>query len=159
MLRKAYLNAMKGLEDGLSVRDIAVFGLATCFAVEQVKAVQIRVEALDFDNVPVRALDEDIGEGDVIGVVERIKDHPPEAQVRDVMTPLSESMLVAGSQSLVRFLPRIADREYRLVVEEQRIMGVVTPSDVVQLPVRLLVFASLIHLEETMANVLRWRTK
>ena len=28
-----------------------------------------------------------------------------------------------------------------------------------QLPVRLLVFAILIHLEETMANVIRWKAK
>jgi hypothetical protein len=63
-----------------------------------------------------------------------------------VVTPLAESMLVAGSLSLVAFLPRIADRDYRLVLERERIMGVVTPSDVVQLPVRLLVFALLISL-------------
>jgi hypothetical protein len=158
VLRKAYLNAMKGLENGLSVRDIAVFGLADCLPEERVGSVQQRVALHDFDNVPVREADARADAGEVVGVVENIKGHPPAALVRDVMTPLSESMLVAGALSLVRFLPRIADREYRLVVEEHRIVGVVTPSDVVQLPVRLLVFASLIHLEETMANVLRWAT-
>jgi hypothetical protein len=72
------------------------------------------------------------------------------------MTPLTESMLVSGAVPLPRFVPTIADREYRLVMVESSIVGVVTPSDVVQLPVRLLVFATLVHLEETVANVVRW---
>jgi hypothetical protein len=85
-------------------------------------------------------------DGDIVGVVEGIKHQPPETMAATVVTPLAESMLVAGSLSLVAFLPRIADRDYRLVLERERIIRVVTPSDVVQLPVRLLVFALLISL-------------
>jgi hypothetical protein len=150
VLRKAYLNAMKGLEAGLKVRDIAVFDLSDCAPDERVGVVRGRVDRYDFDNVPVR----DTG---IIGVLEDIKTYSPDDRVRDVMTPLAEPMLIAGSLSLVSFLPRIAERPYRLVVDEEHIGGVVTPSDVVQLPVRLLVFTLLVHLEETMRDLIRYR--
>ena len=153
MLRKSYLNTMKGLEEGLTVRDIAVFGLETCGPDERVEAVRRRANRFDFDNLPVRA--GDIDSGPIVGVVEGIKNQP-DTTVQEVMTPLAEPMLIAGSVSLVRFLPTIADRDYRLVIEHSRIMGVITPSDVVQLPVRLFVFARLIHLEETMRNLILW---
>jgi hypothetical protein len=112
--------------------------------------VRARVDPYDFDNVPVR-------DGGIVGVVESIKTFGPDERVEDVMEHLAEPMLVAGSLSLISFLPRIADREYRLVVDEERIRGVVTPSDVVQLPVRLLVFTLLVHLEETMRNLIRYK--
>jgi hypothetical protein len=157
VLRRGYLNAMRGLEAGLSVRDIAVFSLLTCNEGEQITRLQDRVAPYDFDNVPVHVDCPPPFDRDVVGVVEDVKAQPTDAVAREVMTPLSEGMLISGAVSLVRFLPRIADRKYRLVVEDERIMGLVTPSDVVQLPVRLLVFASLTHLEETMTNVLRWK--
>jgi hypothetical protein len=86
---------MKGLEAGLYVRDIAVFGLSTCGPGERIGAVRARVDRFDFDNVPVKSRD-------VIGVVENIKCKPRDAHVRDVMAPLAESMLIAGALSLVR---------------------------------------------------------
>jgi hypothetical protein len=147
---------MRGLEAGLTVKDIAVFGLSTCGGDETIDGVRLRVDAYDFDNVPVR--EGDIDNGPIVGMVEEIKTHPRDALVGDVMKPLAESMLIAGDVPLVHLLPNIPDREYRLVLEGSRVMGVVTPSDVVQLPVRLLVFALLIHLEETMSNVIRAHT-
>jgi hypothetical protein len=140
---------MRGLEEGLRVADIAVFDLLTCEPTDRIADVLSRVARFDFDNVPVR-------DGEcVIGVVEDIKRQSPAAEVEDVRAPLAESMLVAGSTSLRAFLPRIADRPYRLVVSEGGIAGVVTPSDVVQLPVRLLVFALIAHLEEVMRAAIR----
>ena len=150
MLRKAYLNAMKGLEAGLKVRDIAVFDLSDCVPEERIGVVRGRVDRYDFDNVPVR-------DNGIVGVVEDIKNYDPDDRVGDVMRPLAEPMLIAGSVSLVSFLPRIAEQPYRLVVDAERIDAVVTPSDVVQLPVRLLVFTLLVHLEETMRDLIRYR--
>jgi CBS domain-containing protein len=157
MLRKAYLNTMQGLEAGLKVRDIAVFGLTTCWPDETVETVLRRVAPFDFDNVPVRNRVEDNGDGPVVGVVETVSSFDPGELVADCMRPLQEPMLISGSVSLVEILPRIAERPYRLVLEGERVMGVVTPSDVVQLPVRLLVFTLLVHLEETMRSLIRWR--
>ena len=71
------------------------------------------------------------------------------------MNALQEPVLIAGTTSLVEFLPRIAERPYRLVLEGERVTGVVTPSDVVELPVRLLVFTLLLHLEEVMRSLIR----
>lgn len=149
MLRLSYVNTMRGLEDGLRVADIAVFDLLTCEPDERIRDVRERVGRLDFDNVPVRE------NGSIVGVVEGIKDFKPDATVGSVRAPLSEFMLIAGSASLRSFLPRINDRSYKLVVDDTGIQGVVTPSDVVQLPVRLLVFALLAHLEELMRASIR----
>ena len=67
MLRKAYLNAMEGLETGLTVRDIAVFGLSDCHPDERIGIVRGRVDRYDFDNVPYAKMAS-------LGVVENIKD-------------------------------------------------------------------------------------
>lgn len=149
MLRLSYVNTMRGLEDGLHVADIAVFDLLTCEPDERISEVRQRVGKLDFDNVPVRE------NGSIVGVVEGIKGFKPNATAGSVRQPLSETMLIAGSVSLRSFLPHINDRPYRLVVDANGIQGVVTPSDVVQLPVRLLVFALLAHLEELMRASIR----
>ena len=106
MLRKAYLNAMKGLETGLTVRDIAAFGLSDCHPDERIGIVRGRVDRYDFDNVPVR-------KDGIVGVVENIKDVDIDETAGKVMTPLSEPMLIAGSVSLVSFLPRIEERGRR----------------------------------------------
>lgn len=126
-----------------------MFELDVCAPTERVRDVAARVKRFDFDNVPVRE------DGSVKGVVENMKTLDPDSVVARVMRPLSEDMLIAGAVSLVSFLPKIADRPYRLVVGDSGIRGVVTPSDVVQLPVRLLVFALLAHLEELMRAVIR----
>ena len=149
MLRLSYLNTMRGLEDGLRVADIAVFDLETCTEDERIRDVLARVGRFDFDNVPVRR------DASIVSVVEDITGYRPETQVAAVATQLSEEMLVAGSMSLRNYLPAIATRPYRLVVGDSGISGVVTPSDVVQLPVRLLVFALVAHLEEVMRAVIR----
>jgi hypothetical protein len=149
MLRLSYVNTMRGLESGLRVQDIAVFDLQTCHVDETIGQVQRRVARFGFDNVPVRR------DGVIVGVVENIRELDPEASPESCATPLSEHMLIAGSVPLKQFLPRIADRAYRLVISENGISGVVTPSDVVQLPVRLLVFALVAHLEELMRTAIR----
>src|SRR4051794_5049764 len=149
MLRASYLNTMRGLEHGLCVGDIAVFELETCSPDERVADVQRRVRRFDFDNVPIRQ------NKTITGVVEEIKAFSEHELVGEVATPLSEQMLVAASVPLTSFLPTINQQPYRLVVAEAGIKGLVTPSDVVQLPVRLLVFALLAHLEELMRAAIR----
>jgi hypothetical protein len=139
---------MRGLEDGLRVADIAVFELETCEPNESIADVRSRARRFDLDNIPVR------DKGTIVGVVEDVKSYRTDVSAASVAAPLTEAMLVAGSKSLLSFLPTIADRPYQLVMDESRIGGVVTPSDVVQLPVRLLVFALLAHIEELMrANI------
>jgi predicted transcriptional regulator len=148
VLRQSYLNTMRGLEGGLRVADIAVYELETCEPNESIADVRRRARRFDLDNIPVRDT------GTIVGVVEDIKSYRTDVSAASVAAPLTEAMLVAGSRSLLGFLPTIADREYRLVIDDSGIRGVVTPSDVVQLPVRLLIFALLAHLEELMrANI------
>jgi hypothetical protein len=64
MLRRSYLNTMRGLEDGLKVTDIAVFELETCDADESLAEVRRRTDRFDLDNIPVRQ------DGTIVSVVE-----------------------------------------------------------------------------------------
>jgi hypothetical protein len=146
----AFEKTMRGLETGLRVRDIAVVDdVMVCSKWERIDDVRKRADPFDFDNIPVR--DAEV----ITHVVENLKSHPRDAYVEDRATPLTEEMLVTAGEPLVSFLPTIASPRYRLVVDGRRITGVVTASDVTQLPVRLLVFALLTHLEQTMLAAIR----
>ena len=51
---------------------------------------------------------------------------------------------------------RIADASpYRLVIRETEVSGIVTRSDLLKLPVRVLTFGTITHLENLMAEVIR----
>jgi hypothetical protein len=65
-----------------------------------------------------------------------------------------DGLLVASDEPLKRFIPLLVESPYRLVVRGTRIEGIVTNSDVHKLPVRLLAFALVTHLEMTMADVI-----
>jgi hypothetical protein len=138
---------MKGLETGLNVGDIATYGFLFCGADEDAAEVMGRPDYLPFDCVPVR--DEDR----VVGVLERNGRVAPGA-ARENMRRLDDGLLVSSDEPLKRFLPLLVDCPHRLVVRGARIEGIVTSSDVHKLPVRLLAFALVTHLEMTMAAVI-----
>ena len=74
---------------------------------------------------------------------------------RNVMRGLDDSMLVSAEECLPKFLPFLQDCPYRLVVKGTEIQGIVTLSDVAKLPVRLMAFTLVTHLEMLMARVIR----
>ena len=74
--------------------------------------------------------------------------------VHDAMFPLDDPMLVSGDEPLMRFLPLLAERPFRLVVMGARIQGIVTRSDVLKLPVYLLAFTLITHLKMVMARLI-----
>ena len=103
-----------------------------------------------FDCIPVRD-----GGGRVIGVLER-NGRNVAGQARSVMRPLDDALLVAADEPLKEFIPLLVESPHRLVVARgARIEGIVTSSDVHKLPVRLLAFALVTHLEMTMAELIR----
>jgi len=137
---------IRGLEAGLKVGDIATFDLRTCNADDDVDEVLERGDLELFSAIPVR------GHGAIIGVLERSR--AARGRVGEVMRPLNDSLLVAFDEPIKGFIPKLQETPYRLVVRGTQIDGIVTWSDVHKLPVRLLVFVIITHLEMLMAEAI-----
>lgn len=138
---------LMALNAGLRVEHIATNTLVCVAAGDEVGAVLSSPELRGFDQIPVKR------EQSVVGVLER-GTYPPVSSVGEVMHPLDESMIVAGSLGLGRFLPRMVGREYQLVILGDAIGGIVTRSDVLKLPVRIYAFSLITFLEMSMAAVI-----
>lgn len=64
-------------------------------------------------------------------------------------------MLVAAEEPLLRFIPCLLEEPfYRLVLNGQELNGIVTRSDLLKLPVRLLAFARVNYLEMILADLI-----
>lgn len=141
---------MQGLEAGLLVRHIATFDLRTCSIDDSVVAVLGDPALADFDQIAVRD-----NSGYVVGVLGRTTESESVAdKVSDRMQRLDESVLVPAGAPLMSFIRLAGTAPYRLVLTEQGIEGIVTRSDLLKLPVRLLAFAFVTHLETLMAGVI-----
>jgi hypothetical protein len=142
---------MKGLEAGLKVGDIATYELQSCNTDDSVADVLSHGQYAEFDRIPVSE------EGRIVGLILRGQDQV-DGPASDHMHRLDEGMLVSADEPLKGFIPLLLVSPFRLVVRGARIAGIVTQSDVHKLPVRLLAFALVTHLEMTMADVIvhRW---
>jgi hypothetical protein len=139
---------LAGLEAGFKVSHIAAFDLEVCAPDANVGSVLNDPRLMDFDHIPVR-------EGTrIVGMLERVALNG-EGIVRDRMHRLDGEMLVSAEEPLPKFLPTLAESKYRLVVQGTKIQGIVTLSDVAKLPVRLLAFTLVAHLEAVMTRVIR----
>jgi len=139
---------LSGLEAGLLVRHIAAFDLKTCDVDDEMTKVLLDPVLGDFDQIPVKKNDQ------IVGVVER-KEEGISGPVKENMRPLDESILVSAEMPLIKFIHLAAGTPCRLVLKGAKIQGIVTPSDIPKLPVRLFAFALVTHLEMVMANVIR----
>lgn len=141
---------LRGLEAGFQVRHIASFDLAWCDVDDDLDSVVGNPRFEGFDHIPVRRGFE------IVGVIEPSRTGDA-GRIEDAMQPIVDSMLVSGDEPLAWLVRRITDVPYRLVVTGSTINGIVTRSDVHKLPVRLLTFAMVTHLEMTMATMIRQR--
>lgn len=139
---------MAGLEAGFRVSHIAAFDLEVCAPDMSVGTVLNDLNLKDFDHIPVR---EDTR---IVGVLERGSLNAA-GNVRDGMRRLDGGMMVSAEEPLPKFLPTLTESPYRLVVQGTKIQGIVTLSDVAKLPVRLLAFTSVAHLEAVLTKVIR----
>lgn len=140
---------MQGLEAGLRVHHIATFGLRTCSIDDSAPTVLSDPSLADFDQIPVRD-----GTGTLVGVLDR----PARCVAGNALTlmrPLDESVLIPSEAPLMSFIRVAGIVPYRLVLTEHGIEGIITRSDLLRLPVRLLAFAYVTHLETLMASVIR----
>lgn len=126
-----------------------------CSADEKLSTVLAR-ETSRFDHLPV-VNGEDL-DRPIIGLLDttKFRNAPaPDEAVGNVMSPLTEENLIGADAGLLAFV-RDADRhECRLVVSGGSIAGLVTLSDLQQLPVRAALFTMVTLLEITMAEAIR----
>jgi hypothetical protein len=112
----------------------------------------------NFDYFPVVECGDTPSRGRIIGLVEVIPfmhGVEPRGLVRDRMRPLSEENLIGADASLLTFIRNADQQMCRLVVSGPEINGLVSLSDLQQLPVRAALFAMVTHLEITMAQAIR----
>lgn len=145
MVSASYLEAtLKGFEAGLTVGSITSYPIITCDVDEEPQDVLARDDWSDFDVIPMRQ------DGSIVAVIERRN---------RVKRPLESRILVSANQPLEAFLATqgLIDDGYRLVIFGAEIEGIVTPSDLLRLPVRVFAFALLSHLEQVMNRVINDR--
>jgi CBS domain-containing protein len=144
---------MLGLEAGLHVHHIAEFDLRTCSINDSAMAVLADRAFADFEHIPVR---DDAGH--IVGVLNRSA-QAIVGNASETMQQLDESLLVAAEAPLMSFVRLAGTVPYKLVLNENGIRGIVTRSDLLKLPVRLVAFAFVTHLEALMADVIRTRNQ
>jgi hypothetical protein len=145
-------SSLRAMEQGFLVQLIATFGGDLVCAPAEASAVQWLAEhSTDFDQFPVRQGDE------TIGILDRRDEHGNRS-VLEAMQPLREGLIVSAHMPITDLIPKLRESAYRLVLRGGRIDGLVTQSDLLKLPVRLVSFALITHLEQVMAVMIakRW---
>jgi len=143
-----YAETMQGLATGLTVGHIATFDLHTCADSDDAFRVFDDTNVEIYDQIPVRK------NGRIVGVLER-RDGTRSGAARDHMRTLENTLLVSAEGPLMSFIRTADASPYRLVVRETEVSGIVTRSDLLKLPVRVLAFAMITHLESLMADAIR----
>ncbi|MFV1518387.1 hypothetical protein VW098_12250 [Phaeobacter sp. JH57H2] len=105
-----------------------------------------------FSYIPV------VNEGDhIIGLLraeEWFVADPPSCTVADVFEPLSERQVIGSDASIFDFIRTADERPIRLVVSGGNVSGLVSLSDLQQLPVRAALFTLVTSLEIVMAKLI-----
>ena len=143
--------ALSALEASFHVRLIATFPPDLVWAPANVEAAGwLAGNFQEFDQFPVKDGDE------TVGILLR-QDAPQAGTVRDAMRPLREGLIVSADMSIIELIPHLRDSHYRLVIRGRQIDGLVTQSDVLKLPVRMLLFGLISHLELCLRQLIRSR--
>jgi hypothetical protein len=111
----------------------------------------------NFDRFPVTQRRQ-TGNEEIVGLVELFRyqnGRTPTGKVRDHMSPLSEGNLIAAETGILTFVKSADSQPCRLLVTAAGIDGLVSISDLQQLPVRSGLFALITHVEITIANAIR----
>ena len=155
---QAFAETMTSLEAGLKVEHVASDVIAA-HVTEPVSSVRAWAAELRFNNVPVQK------DGQIVGVLENLfgeithRPRPPEqGSSKQLMRPLAGDMLIEGKAPLAGLVDELLrPPHYRLAVRNGILDGIVTPSDLSKLPMRVLAFAMLAQLETVMLVAIRLR--
>jgi hypothetical protein len=151
-LRTELDGALRAMEGSFHVQLIGTFGGdLVCAPADANAATWLDQNGPDFDQFPVKQGDE------TIGILPRLSGYG-NSSVRDAMQPLREGLIVSADMPITDLIPQLRESSYRLVLRGGHIDGVVTQSDLLKLPVRLVAFALITHLEQVMAGLIaaRW---
>lgn len=144
-LRHQLNQALTAMEASFHVQVIGTFGDAlVCAPAEAVAAEWLARNEPDFDQFPVKR------GAETIGVLTRSAVAGTQ-RVEEVMEPLREGLVVSAHMPITDLIPKLKDHSYRLVLRGAQIDGLVTHSDLLKLPVRMVAFSLLTHLELVMA--------
>lgn len=137
------------LASGLTADLIAETELQKFEVSQSVSIVRDVMRKHDFSQAPATRA------GEVVGVVDINRKFTGET-VEGWMTPLSVSTVISSHTSLREVIRLLAQSEnrYRLLIGTNGIAGMVTRSDLDKLPVRLLLFSYVTHLESVLAEVI-----
>jgi predicted transcriptional regulator len=141
---------LDSIENAMPVSLIATFPFECCQDNNQTCEVLNRPELREFDHLPVRN-----GSGQIVGVLNRNTKRKDETLVREAMQHLCEEVLVTANAPLLSFVETADHREYMMVVDGQKITGIVTRSDIQKLAVRPALFLRITCLELLLAQWLR----
>lgn len=137
---------MSGLEKALQVVHITTSSIQGCDINDDIGDVLNNQQLLPFDLLSVRQ------NGHIVGVIRRGSEYPSSGSVRDYMHPLDESVLISAEMPLLEYIS--IDPLDRLVLQGINICGIITRSDLLKLPVRLLAFSLVTHIEVLMSNLI-----
>lgn len=140
---------LSGLEDGLHVGLITTWDPATCRLDDSASEVHARLQEADHDRMPVVDKQEHL-----IGIVDRSDYTPAMKRVSDIMRTLTGDMVIPEHLPIESFIDLAGEQSFRLVVGRSGRFGIVTRSDLHKLPVRLVIFALITHLEELMIQLI-----
>lgn len=147
-LRTELEAALRAMEGSFHVQVIGTFGAdLVCAPADADVAPWLEAHGADFDQFPVKRGEE------TIGILHRYCVHGS-TSVRDAMQPLREGLLVSADMPITDLIPQLRESPYRLVLRGAHIDGLVTQSDLLKLPVRLVAFALITHLEQVMADLI-----
>jgi predicted transcriptional regulator len=147
-----FRSTLQQLEDEFTVAMIATLS-AQSFDVET-PLVEVSAVMLEKDYSQILAQKA----GAVVGIVEdrAIPQDVTGLHVGDVMKPMSSDLIVPANLSLRRLITILArsSPRYRLVSQRTGEVGIVTRTDLLDLPVRLLLFSYIAHLESLFEAVI-----
>lgn len=145
-----FSKTLSGLNSGLTLRTISTFELMTCSFDARVDEVWASESCEGFDQIPVKKNDR------IIGVIKRTEvERSENSCAEEVMTQLSEIILSSLDTPILAFMENYTGFQYSLVEGENGICGIVTRSDLLKLPVRVLAFSVIAQLELVMADAIR----
>lgn len=144
------------LSSGLTVRMIMTprSSFVICAPDESIAEVMQRNQTDRFSFIPVMNSEHFVG---LLHTERWFREDIPNAQASDHLEPLSEKNLIGGNASILDFVMAADTRPCRLVVSGERIEGLISLSDLQQLPVRSALFAMITGFELCMSDLIRDR--
>jgi hypothetical protein len=148
--------AVEAIEGAVSVDLIATFEpqLICCAKTDAIDRLLADDKYAHFDYLPVRSEDR------IVGLLPLSEFRTASINslgfaAEGAMRPLDQSILITSGSSVLRYIEEATSSPCRLVIQDTRIAGIVTVSDLHKLAVRPALFVLVTHLELLMAAAIR----